>query len=166
MAKARNWILIIFAVIGVIVVCIVALAGAGIYAVTKNFKSQPATATTAVKTFEQARTQFAGQPALITLDDLDSPSIIQKKIEGLPASTSPATSMEILVWAPNSERTVRITLPFWLLKFGRKKIDISGADSFDFDRLQIDINQLERIGSKLIADIERPGGERVLVWTK
>jgi hypothetical protein len=70
------------------------------------------------------------------------------------------------VWSPNSERTVRISLPFWLLKLGRKKIDIGGADSFDFERMQIDVNQLERIGPKLLADLERPGGERVLVWTK
>ena len=166
MAKARNWILIIFAIIGVIVVCIVALAGVGIYAVTRNFKSQPATATSAIKTFEQARTALGGQPALLTLEDIDNPSTIQKKIDSLPASTTPATTMEILVWAPNNERTVRITLPFWLLKFGKKKIDISGADSFDFNRMQIDINQLERIGPKLIVDVERPGGERVLVWTK
>lgn len=166
MAKARNWILIIFAIIGVIVVCIVALAGVGIYAVTRNFKSQPATATSAVKTFEQARADLGGQQALLTLEDIDNPSTIQKKIDGLPVSKTLATTMEILVWAPNNERTVRITLPFWLLKFGRKKIDISGADSFDFNRLQIDINQLERIGPKLIVDLERPGGERVLVWTK
>ena len=28
------------------------------------------------------------------------------------------------------------------------------------------LERLERIGPKLIVDVERPGGERVLVWTK
>lgn len=166
MAKARNWLLIIFAVIGVLVVCVVAFAGVGIYAVTRNFKIQPATATTAVKTFEQARAQFGAEKPLLTLEELETPATVQKKIDALPAAQTLASNLEILVWAPNDERTVRITLPFWLLKFGRKKINISGADSFDFDRLRIDINQLERIGPKLIVDLERPGGERVLVWTK
>ena len=48
---------------------------------------------------------------------------------------------------------------------GKRKIDI-GASGFDFDRFRIDVNYLERIGPRLIADIQRPGGERVLVWTR
>ena len=166
MAKARTWILVIVGIVSLIVVCIVAVAGVGVYAVMKNFRTQPASATSAVKTFDQERAQFRGQSALLTLDDLDTPSIIQKKINNLPAAQTPASHLEILVWAPSNERTVRISLPFWLLKLGRKKINIAGADAFDFDQLQIDVSQLERMGSKLIVDLERAGGERVLVWTK
>lgn len=167
MARVRTWILIIFAGIGIIVVGFIAVAGIGIYAVTRNFKIQPATATSAVKTFEQERTRFGAQQALLTLDDIDNDAAaVQRKIDNLPISATPATEMEILVWSPNRDRTVRISLPFWLLKLGRKKITIAGADSFDFDRLNVDVTQLERIGPRLIADIERPGGERVMVWTK
>jgi hypothetical protein len=165
-AKARTWILAILAVIGGIVILLFVLAGFSTYWVMQHIKTQPATATSAVKSFEQERAKFGDEHALLTPDDIDNPRVIQKKIDSLPAGSAPATNMEILVWSPNSERTVRISLPFWLLKLGRKKIDIGGADSFDFERLQIDVNQLERIGPKLIADIERPGGERVLVWTK
>jgi hypothetical protein len=166
MAKVRTWILIIFAGIGLIVVCLLVLAGVGGMWVVRHIKTEPATATSAVKTFEQERARFGVEKALISFDDVDSPSGIQKKFDALPASATPATEMEILVWSPDSGRTVRISLPFWLLKMGRRKIDIAGADSFDFDRLRIDVNQLERIGPKLIADLERPGGEKVLVWTK
>lgn len=166
MAKARTWILAILAIIGGLVLVLFVLAGASTYWVMKHIKTTPATATSAVKTFEQERAQFGVQQALLSLDELEKPAAIQKKIDDLPAGATPATTMEVLVWSPNSERTVRISLPFWLLKLGRKKIDIGGADSFDFDRMQIDVNQLERIGPKLLADLERPGGERVLVWTK
>lgn len=166
MAKARTWILIVVGVISLIAICVVAVAGVGVYAVMRNFKTQPASASAAVKTFEQERAQFGGQAPLLALDDLEAPSAVQRKINALPAAATPASHLEILVWTPNNERTVRITLPFWLLKFGRKKINISGADSFDFEQLQVDVSQLERMGSKLIVDLERPGGERVLVWTK
>jgi len=166
MAKARTWILIILATIGTIVVGLLVLAGVGTYWLTQHIKTQPSTATSAVKTFEQQRAQLGTEPALVMLDDLESPQSLVKKINDLPAGAAPATNMEILVWSPDSERTVRITVPFWVLKLGRKKINISGANAFDFDRLNIDVNQLERIGPKLIADLERPGGERVLVWTK
>ena len=83
----------------------------------------------------------------------------------MPTSTTKPTEMAILVWDPDGERTVRIALPFWLLKMGKRKIDI-GSNAFDFDRLRIDVRDLERIGPKLIADIQKPGGERVLVWSR
>jgi len=166
MAKARTWILIILAGIGVLVVVLLVLAGVSTYWVMSHIKTNPATATSAVKTFEQERAQFGAQQALLSLDELENAAAVQKKVDALPAGSALASTMEILVWAPNSERTVRISLPFWLLKLGRKNINIGGADSFDFERLQVDVNQLERIGPKLIVDLERPGGERVLVWTK
>ena len=167
MARARTWILIIFAGIGIIVVCLMAAAGLGTVWLMRHINTQPATATSAVKTFEQERARLGAQQALLTLDDIENDAAsVQRKIDNLPVSSTPATEMEILVWSPNKDRTVRITLPFWLLKLGRKKITIAGADSFDFDRLKIDVSQLERIGPKLIADIERPGGERVMVWTR
>ena len=166
MAKARTWILIILAVIGAIVVGLFVLAGVSGYWVMQHVKTQPATATSAVKTFDQERAQFGTQTALLTADEIENGSTVQRKIDALPAAAKPATNMEILVWSPTSERTVRISLPFWLLKLGRKKIDITGADAFDFDRLRIDVAQLERIGPRLIVDLQRPGGERVLVWTK
>ncbi len=166
MARARTWILIIFASIGAIVIFLMVAAGVGTFWLMRHISTQPATATSAVKTFDQERARFGTEPALLNLDDLDNGFAIQKKIDSLPASPTPATEMGILVWSPDNNRTVRIALPFWLLRLGRKKITISGADSFDFDRLKIDVGQLERIGPRLIADIERPGGERVLIWTK
>ena len=76
-----------------------------------------------------------------------------------------ATDLAILVWDPTDERTVRISLPFWVLKLGRRKIDIGNSGGFDFERLNIDVDQLEKIGPRLLVDVQRPGGERVLVWS-
>lgn len=166
MAKARNWILIILAIIGGLVVCLIAAAGFGTYMIMQRVKTEPATATSAVKTFDAQRTEFKGQTPLVTFDDLENPETVTKKIAALPVGAAPATDLHILVWAPDSQRTVNISLPFWLLKMGKRKVDIGSAEGFDFERFNVDIAQLERIGPRLFADFEKPGGERVLIWTK
>jgi hypothetical protein len=165
MAKARTWIIIILSIIGFIAVCLMVAAGAGAYWMTKRIHTSPTTATQAVKTFDQERQRFGTEKALITLEDVENGPAVQKRIDALPTATVKPTEMTILVWDPDDERTVRIELPFWILKMGKRKIDI-GSNAFDFDRFRIDVNDLERIGARLIADIQKPGGERVLVWTK
>lgn len=165
MAKARTWIIVILSVIGFIVVSLMVLAGAGTYWMMSHIKTAPTTATQAVKTFEQERARFGAEKALIGYEDIDNASGVQRRLDAMPTARVKPTEMSILVWDPDEERTVRIALPFWMLKMGKRKIDI-GSNAFDFDRFQIDVNDLERIGPKLIADIQRPGGERVLVWTR
>ena len=165
MAKARTWIIAILAIIGFFVVCLVVLAGAGTMWMMRHINKTPSTATQAVRTFYQERSRFGDEKPLIGIDDVDNAAGVQKRIDAMPTSAVKPTEMAILVWDPDQERTVRIALPFWMLKLGKRKIDI-GRNAFDFDRLRIDPNELERIGPKLIADIQRPGGERVLVWTR
>ena len=166
MAKARNWIVIILAVIGGLVLCLVAAAGFGTYMIMKRIKTESATATAAVKTFDAQRAEFKGQTALFTMEDLENPDAALKKIGAMPAGPAPATDLHVLVWSPDDQRTVNISLPFWLLKMGKRKIDIGGAEGFDFERFNVDAAQLERIGPRLFADFEKPGGERILIWTK
>lgn len=165
MAKARTWIIVVLAIIGFIVVCLLVLAGAGTMWMMRHINTAPATATQAVKTFDQERARFGTEKALVGFEDMDNAAGVQRRLEAMPSSATKPTEMAILVWDPDGERTVRIALPFWMLKIGKHKIDI-GSTAFDFDRFRIDVNDLERIGPKLIADIQRPGGERVLVWTR
>lgn len=165
MAKARTWIIIILSVIGFIVICLMVAAGAGAYWMTRRIHTSPTTATQAVKTFDQERQRFGTEKALIGTEDVDNAAAVQTRLAAMPTSTVQPTEMSILVWDPNDERTVRMELPFWMLKMGKRKIDF-GSSGFDFDRFRIDVNDLERIGPKLIVDIQRPGGERVLVWTR
>jgi len=165
MAKTRTWIIVILSIIGFVFVCLMVMAGAGAYWVRSHIKTAPSTATQAVKTFDQERARFGTEKPLIGSDDIDNAPGVQKRLEALPTASVKPTEMSVLVWDPDDERTVRIALPFWMLKIGKRKIDI-GSSAFDFDRFSIDVNDLERIGPKLIVDITRPGGERVLVWTR
>ena len=165
MAKARTWIIVILSIVGVTVVGLMVLAGAGTMWMMRHIKTAPTTATQAVRTFDQERLRFGTEKALIGSEDIDNAPGVQRRLDAMPTASVKPTEMTILVWDPDQERTVRIALPFWMLKIGKRKIDI-GSSGFDFDRFRIDVNDLERIGPKLIADIQRPGGERVLVWTR
>jgi hypothetical protein len=161
----RKWIVIIFAVIGVFVVGLMVLAGAGAFWVGRHINVTQASSSDAIRTFDQERARFKDEKPLITADDLNDSAAVQRRVAALPTSQTVPTEMAILVWDPDEERTVRIALPFWILKIGKKKIDI-GASSFDFERFRLGVDDLERIGPRLIADFQRPGGERVLVWTR
>lgn len=165
MAKARTWIIVILSVLGFIVVCMMVAAGAGAFWLTRHIKTSPTTATQAVKTFDLERQRFGTEKPLIGIEDVDNGAAVEKRLQAMPTATVKPTEMSVLVWDPSDERTVRIDLPFWMLKMGKRKIDL-GSSAFDFDRYRIDVNDLERIGPKLIADIQRPGGERVLIWTR
>jgi hypothetical protein len=165
MPKARTWIIVLLAVVGAIVIGLMVMAGVGTMWMMRHINTAPSTATQAVKSFEQERARFGTEKPLIGIDDIDNGAAVQRRIDAMPTAAVKPTEMAILVWDPDKERTVRITLPFWLLKLGKRKIDI-GSGAFDFDRYRVDVRDLERIGPKLIVDIQRPGGERVLVWSR
>ena len=178
MAKARTWIIGILAFLGICVVALLIFAGVTTMWVMRHISTAPASATSAVKTFDEERARFGTEQPLLKLDDLDRldrmdrmdrmdrAAELTKRLAALPPAATPATDLAILVWDPTDERTVRISLPFWVLKLGRRKIDIGNSGGFDFERLNIDVDQLEKIGPRLLVDVQRPGGERVLVWTK
>jgi hypothetical protein len=52
-----------------------------------------------------------------------------------------------------------------MLRLGRQKIDIASG-AFDFERMQLDVNELERVGPVLLFDVHEGSGKRVLIWTQ
>jgi hypothetical protein len=85
----------------------------------------------------------------------------------MPTSPVKPTAMVILAWNPDHGHVVRVSLPFWVLHFGRRKINLmDNTNGFDIDRLNIDIGELERIGPAFVLDYVTMSGERVLIWTQ
>ncbi len=70
-------------------------------------------------------------------------------------------------WEPDQGRIVNFKLPLWVMAMGQRKVDFGvGAESFDLRRLELDINEITRVGSLLIVDVRGRSGERVLIWTE
>lgn len=166
MATKKTWILVIVGILSACVLALVVIAGAGVYFVTRHIHTQRTESTDAMRSLDRARARFKDQRPLIEVDANGRPSVSTPLAELPPGRTEP-NELIVLAWNPDDERVVTVTLPFWLLRLGHRKIDLMNGDKdFDLDRLNLDVDQLQRIGPRLVFDWRRPTGERVLIWTQ
>jgi hypothetical protein len=165
MPKRKTWVWILVSIAGVSFVAIVVIAIAGIMFVTRHVTTTKASAADAERAFDAARTQFKDARPLIELDQNERPRLSRPLAE-VPTSPVKPQYLWVLVFDYRDERLVKVSLPFWLLRMGRRKIDVGGDQGFDLDRLNLDVKELERIGSTLVLDHRAASGERVLVWTQ
>ena len=166
MTTAKTWLLIVLGLFTICVLGLVVLAGAGFYFVSKHIATQTSTSVSAVRTFDEARAKFKTAQPLIEIDALDRPRGL-RSVKSLPTSAEKPKDLYVLAWDPDDGHLARISLPFWVLRFGRQKIDfLKGPNGLDFERLNVDVGELERIGPALVLDYRAPSGERVLIWTQ
>jgi hypothetical protein len=165
MASKKTWIWIIVGVLGMCVLMLLAVAGAGVYFVSSHISTKRTTNGDAFQTFDQARARFKDQRPLLELDNMEKPRVT-KPLSEFPTSSTRPEELCVLAWNPDEERVVQVSLPFWLLKLGRRKMAVRGDNGFDLNRLNLDMNELDRIGPMLVLDMRTPNGQRVLVWTK
>ena len=166
MSAAKTWLWIILGFVGICVLSLVATAGAGVYFVSHHIAMQKTTSVEAIRTFDAARTRFSAAQPIIEVDSLERPREA-RPIAELPTSLVKPTDLLVLAWNPEEGHLAKVSLPFWLLRFGKRKIDfLNDSHGFNFERLNLDPTELERIGPALILDYGTPNGERVLIWTQ
>lgn len=165
MAIRKTWIWIIVACLGVIILGLFGIAGAGVYFVASHVDTERASSAEAMKAFDDARARFKDQQPLFELDANERPRLRQA-ISELPRSEIRAKELTVMAWDLDEERIVRITLPFWILRMGGNNIEINNDQWFSVSDLDLDIGQLERVGPILLFDYRAPSGERVLLWTQ
>lgn len=165
MATRKTWIWIVLACLGVIVVGLFAIAGVGVYFVASHIDTEPATSADAMRAFDEARAVFKDQQPLIELDADERPKIV-RPLRDIPRSETRAKELTVMVWDTGDERIVKISLPFWLLRMGGQNIEINEGEWFRLNELNLEVDQLERIGPHLVFDYRTPSGERVLLWTQ
>ena len=162
--KRKTWIWIIASVLGVGIISVIGVASFGFYFLSHHVKAGPSTSAEAFRAFDEARVRFKDVPPLFELDRQEDPKMT-RRLEDLPVGATRAQTMQILAWDPEKERLARVTMPFWMLRLGRSKIDLTSG-GFEFERLHLDIEQLERVGPLLLFDYRPQTGQRVLVWTQ
>jgi hypothetical protein len=165
MSSRRTWIWIVVIVLGLCVTAMMAVAGAGIYFVSNHIDLKSTTVGDAGKTFDEVRASFKEQKPLFEIDSFERAKAVRPLSE-IPTSTVKPKDLWIQAWDADEERLVKISVPFWLLRLGKRKMDFAGNESFDLDRLNIDVNELERIGPTIVFDFRAPSGDRVLLWTQ
>jgi hypothetical protein len=162
--KPWVWVLLVIAVVGLLGV--VAVAGMGFYFFSKHFDTKVVSKAGANAEFAQIRERFDGQKALIELDERGR--FLRSNPDREPKA-GPRTPAELYVLAfdPDDERIVKVTIPFWLLRFKshRGTVDFNGGQ-LNLEDLKLTVEDLERFGPTLIVDHQGINGERVLVWSQ
>ena len=162
----RTWIKITLAVAALGMLGMCAIAGAGVYFVSKHVKTSRVTSSSAIKQFDDALARFKDQKPLIEMDTHERVRKVRDTAE-MPTASIKATRLVVKAWDPDEGRIVNLTSPIWLLAMGHRKVDLGlGPDSFDLRRLKLDFKDIERIGPALLLDVHTRSGERVLLWTE
>jgi hypothetical protein len=163
--KKRTWLWIVLACLAVCVIAMFVLAGAGMYFVMNHVNVRHSSSADALRSFDDARKEFKDQKPLFVIDSREQPRIARPLSEIPNGSTKPE-NLWILAWDPDEEKVVKLSLPFWMLRMGRKKMTVMESSGFDLERLNVDWRELERIGPALVFDLKSSKGERVLIWTR
>src|SRR5688500_10643942 len=162
----KTWLKITLVVVALGMLGMCAIAGAGIYFVSKHVQTTRVSSSSAIKQFDDALARFKDQKPLI---EIDSHERVRRTRDtaGLPTAATKATNFVIKAWDPDEGRIVNLTIPIWILAMGKRKVDLGiGHDSFDLRRLDLDFKDIERIGPALLIDVHTRTGERVLIWTE
>jgi hypothetical protein len=165
-AKVKTWVWVVVGIVVAGILCVVALAGVGVYFFTQHINTRSASPAVAARDFDQVKSQFPGQKPLIELDDRRR-YLKTNTAREAPLNARPPDSLNILAFNPDDGRIVKVTIPFWLLRLKMRgtRIDFNG-NRMELEDLRLTVEDLERFGPTLIVDHRSPDGERVLVWSQ
>jgi hypothetical protein len=87
-----------------------------------------------------------------------------------------AHELNVLVWNRDDRELVRVSLPMWIVRQAERHIDWDDDAAFDGDRRAKDhvrkalrhvrLEDLEKAGVGILAEVEEEGGDQVLVWLR
>lgn len=165
MAKVKTWIWIVVGICVAGILCVVALAAAGLWFAKTHIDVRPASTTTASSEFEQVREQFRSQKPLIELDDRGR---FLRANTDRPSSDKRPETLYVLAYSPDEGgRVVRVHIPFWMLRLKMRGSAINiGGRNLDMEDLKLTVEDLERYGPTLILDQDDRRGAHVLVWSQ
>ena len=164
MAKVKTWIWIFVGLFAMGVVGLVAMVGAGLWFAKSHIDIRSTPPTAARSEFQSIREQFASQKPLIELDERGN---FLRANTNRPNGDRRPESLYVMAFNPHDGRIVRVSVPFWLLRFKTQgRITINGRGDLDLEDMHLTVEDLERFGPTLILDHKDRDGERVLVWSQ
>jgi len=164
--KVKTWVWVVLGIVVVGILCVIAVAGVGLYFFSQHVQTRAASPTKAAQEFELVEKRFVGQKPLIELDNRGH-YLRANTDRTPPANAAMPDALNVLAFDPDDGRIVRIAIPFWLLrmKMHGATVDFNG-NKMDLEDLKLTVEDLERFGPTLIVDHRNAHGERVLVWSQ
>lgn len=162
--KVKTWVWIVGGIVAFGILCVIAMAAAGLWFVRSHVDIHPASTASVTDEFQTIRARFADQKPLIELDERGN---VFHANTDRPASTQHVQTLNILAFDPDDEKVVKMDLPFWLLRLKMRgtRFDV-GGNNIDLAKLRLTVEDLERYGPTLILDHKDSGGSRVLIWSQ
>ena len=163
--KKRNWIAIVLGVL-----LLFGILGVGCVVITVSwFRQNMSVETTdekaAMQQLDDVRKRFPGQEPLIQLID-GKPQMVPSRANETPVQTS-LTTLHVLAFDSDEGHLVNASIPFWLLRMKSGPIRISAYQQGWDDRgVSFRVEDIEKHGPGIIADVTRPGEGRVVFWAE
>jgi hypothetical protein len=163
MAKVRTWIWIVAGLFVMCVMGLVAMAAAGVWFAKTHIDVRSTPPAVARSEFDSIREKFASQKPLIELDDHGD---FLRANTDRPAGNRRPEALHVMAFNPDDGRIVRVSVPFWLLRFKTHGRIIMNGGDVDLEDLHLTVEDLEHYGPTLILDHKERDGARVLVWSQ
>lgn len=83
----------------------------------------------------------------------------------------PARELNVLVFEPGERQLVRVSVPMWLVRAAERRVDWEKEIGDDDEvtrhvRRHVKLEDLEKAGLGILAEVEEEDGEQVLVWLR
>lgn len=162
----KTWVWILVAIVGLGILAVIVLAGAGFYFFSRHVQTQAVTPGEAETRFAEIKKGFETQKPLIELDEAGH-FLRSNPDRQAPADAPPPDALHVMAYDADDGQIVRLSIPFWMLRLqkGHATIDLGGT-RMDLEDLKLTVEDLERFGPTLIVDHRDPSGARVLVWSQ
>ena len=149
-----NTVKIVLGVLGGFVLLVIVVGATGCYMVMSAFQTQETTEQEAVTAFTEMRAKFPGVKPALTFGP-EGPGVARTP----PATEAamPPSTVHVLYFDKGEGRLTRVHLPLALLKLTNSP--------FEFNDVEMDIQDIERYGSTVLLDGDTPDGDPLFVWT-
>lgn len=156
---------ILLAIGGVLLLCVIAVVGLGIWLFRSAVNTEASNEATASRAFEEVRGRFSAVGPVLEIRDREL-VLLRKAPDAAPAHR--IQTIHVLTWNPDEGNLTRITVPMWVLRMSDDPIDLSTDPRSGVsirNGISIRPEDIERYGPTLLVDHQDEDGERVLVWS-
>lgn len=165
MPKPRTWLLIALGTLAVLVGGALLVVGAGAWFFASHINIEPAAEGRAEQSLAEIRKRFEGQVPLIALGENDAVSTAELQRRRATYSGALPETLFLVAWKEGEDKLVRVSFPFWLLRFQSDKSMRIDVDGFRVEQLGVSNEDIQMAGPALVLDLDRKKTQ-VVIWTE
>lgn len=162
--KQRNWLAIVLGVLFLFGTLAVGCVVVTVSWFRQNMAITETTEEAATREMDAIRARFPDQQPLIQLID-EKPQLVPRAAAS--ATPQKLTTLHIAAFDSDEGNLVNFSLPFWLLRMKSGPIRLSAYQQGWDDRgVSFQLEDIEKHGPGIIADITQPREGRVVIWAE